>query len=132
MNLYTTMISFETAKLALEKKFDWPCTEMYVMHNGEGALRDSHYGRTKNSDLDYDAVAAACSQSVLHKWLRDTHELVVNVYATAYGYLWDISKKDGTWLAYSDERGPNAGGAWDNYEQCFESGLDAALKRLEV
>ena len=125
-------ISFETAKLAREKNFDWPCTEMYVMHNGEGTLRDSHYGRTRNSDLDCGAVAASCSQTILQKWLRETHKREVTVYACASGYLWDISKTNGTFVDYSDDRGPNSGGCWDNYEQCLEAGLFACLDRLEV
>jgi hypothetical protein len=132
-------ISFETAKLARQKLFDWVCTTLYVMYNGVGTLRDCHYATTKNSDLDYGGVAASCSQTILQKWLREVHRVDVDAYSNASGYHWTLDKSfnidwcsGGTHIANSDLTGRNAGGGWNSYEKALEEGLFFALLRLEV
>jgi hypothetical protein len=122
-------VSFDTAKLAREKKYDELCTKVY---SDTGNLQFSYYATTRNSEIDHGCSATAPTQTGLSKWLREVHKLEVTVYSCASGYLWDISKTNGTFVAYSDDRGPNAGGCWDNYEATMEAGLFAALERLEV
>ena len=132
-------ISFETAKLAQKKLFDWVCTTLYVMYNGVGTLRDCHYATTKNSDLDYGGVAASCSQTILQKWLREIHRIEVTVYSNASGFHWTLDKSfninwcsGGTHIADSSMSGPNNAGGWNAYEEAMEAGLFAALERLKV
>lgn len=122
-------VSFDTACLARQKQYDEKCTKVY---SNTGSLWDSHYSSCTNSDIDHGCLATAPTQTALQKWFRDTHKLEITVYACASGYLWDISKSNGTFVAYSDDRGPNSGGCWDNYEATMEAGLFAALERLEV
>lgn len=121
--------SFDTAQLARKKGYDEKCTKVY---SNAGDLWSSHYSSCKNSDIDEGCSATAPTQTALQKWLRETHKREVTVYTNASGYLWDISKSDGTWVSYSDFAGPNAGGCWDNYEQCLEAGLFTCLDRLEI
>ena len=66
------LISYETAKLAKEKGFDWECC--YVIHSGGSLEPQSRHGKPiKNSQLVLHFVTSP-TQSLLQKWLRERSE----------------------------------------------------------
>jgi len=109
-----TLISFETAKIAQEKGFDWLCyswfhiTKLDTFDNTPSyyknkAIADyieiadklvSHlvggqHGKTINSKFknseDQPNILACPTQSLLQKWLREVHK--INVSSDLWGYL---------------------------------------------
>jgi hypothetical protein len=117
-------ITFETAKLAKEKGFNSPenCDAYY---NKKKHLHGKEY-------YFYKKFLQCPTQAVLARWLRELHNMCVEVYVTAYGFVWCISDTNGGTSRYDSEvTGPNDGGAWDTYEDAKENGLQEALKHIE-
>ena len=125
-------ISFETAKLAKEKKvFIEGCCEVYSQ---EGvAVRTPNGGEWNWKEYEKGEFCLRITQSLLARWLREICNMCVEVYSTAYGFVWCICDTDsGTDRMFSNDKdlGPNDGGAWDTYEEAKEDGLQEALKLI--
>ena len=131
-------ISFDTAKLAKEKGFDEPCLRFYSLnydvHNSLLGLdnKANYISNSKWDSLRCDITnnISAPTQSLLARWLREKHNMCVEVYCIACNFIWNICKTDGTDTKSSEYSGPNDGGAWDSYEDAMENGLQEALKML--
>ena len=54
----------------------------------------------------------------------------IEIQATASGFIWSISKLNGTDVSWSNYTGPNDGGAWDDYDECTDAALNYLLKVL--
>ena len=117
-----TLISFETAKLAKKKGFGWfgfgECEKFYYPPTKE--LTRNHRGE------NYPAP----TQSLLQKWLREVHEIHININTFyfedlgKYGYeVEDIIHKEG-WVVMSNTAG--------TYEEALEKGLQKALKLIKL
>lgn len=68
----------------------------------------------------------------VHKNLIDIWNLSVEVFATACGWKWRIARAckyvtGGSLLLASNYGGPNGNGAWDDYEDALEAGIQCAL-----
>lgn len=119
-------ISFDNAKLAKEKGFD-ESVRKYFTPKGDNTFINFFYLPTK-----YLHGIARPTQSLLARWLREKHNMCVEVYSTAYGFEWCICDIDsGNDRCDSDEKSPNNGGIWDTYEEAMEDGLQEALKLIE-
>jgi hypothetical protein len=110
------IITFETAKLAQEKGFVGPMGEGYDF-NGNAVL---YRGR---------APYPSCTQSLLQKWLRETHGVAV-IIDTDIALSW-------IWKIYSLHPNASFQGSlisdqvWcDFYEFALEDGLLTALKLI--
>lgn len=64
------IVSFETAKVAKEKGFNWSCVKHYDK-NGSIFMDDM-----SNDENDHDEYAAP-TQALLQKWLREEHRINV-------------------------------------------------------
>lgn len=128
------LISFETAKLAKEKGFD---VETYKGYLSETIVEyfdtyPSNYIRLSekysNSALKNDWLCTAPTQSLLAKWLREEHHLIVIV---AYQYEYD-STPYSYWIYKENNSLPL--NQWINdlntYEEALEIGLQEALKLI--
>ena len=111
------LISFETAKLAEEKGFKKLCDFSY---DEDGIL-------TGNCEQSYNYVAP--TQSLLQKWLREEHHLIVIV---AYQYEHD-STPYSYWIYKENNSLPL--NQWINdlktYEEALELGLEKALNLIK-
>ena len=150
-------VSFETAKLLKENGFkEWCrcCYGVAVLHNGEDIsfdeecdLKDEgreneieyveggafYYFNCDNSDKDAKVWAAPTLQMAM-KWLREVHNLHIEVYRTACGYLYIISKvptgsdlyDDGDAYDGDDENS----GQWTTNEKACEAAIKYCLHNL--
>lgn len=128
-----TLISFKTAKLAKKKGFDVPCTWFYSStgDKNQGWLRDM---KTNWNSWPITRISAS-TQSLLAKWLREKHDIIVQSEVFDRGFLvrakfcyqWRIYNKsdaaDKTYVS-SDE--------WRTYEESMEFGLNTALRLIKV
>ena len=119
------LISFETAKLAKEKGFDWKFAGAYVNPEKWVLSRGGHI----NNYNKFVGSITAPTQSLLQKWLREKYKIHCLADCNASGWAWFIEKTNGTSIASGDYEGPiPESGRWSNYEDALESGLKEALK----
>ncbi len=124
-------VSFETAKLAKEKGYNELCCTIYK--NGLLKIHKSHNGNNYSNLISNKGLSGKCfsapTQALLARWLREKHNMCVEVNFTSYGFVWCVRNTNNTEDNYgSGESGPNKNGTWDNYEGAKESGLQEALK----
>ncbi len=140
-------VSFETAKLLKENGFDEKSQKVY-MRNGQLLwaqifMEGESFVNNKDIDLvanynDWDIhtqgeYAYPCpTLQMAMKWLREVHNLCIEPYRTASGYLYTISK---IWTGseiYSDEfNGDDEdSGQWTTYEKACEAAIKYCLEKL--
>jgi len=146
------LISFETAKLAKEKGFDWKC---------RGKIHCSHFHLIKNNIIpsniptsQYEMFAplrdwnhelyndpnrrggtltglelSMPTQSFLQKWLREKYNLIVNVACNAKQCYFPMNgfAEDGAFQM----AGPKELIIFKTYEEALEHGLSEALKLIK-
>ena len=145
-----TIINFETAKLAKEKGFDINGQDVFDLKNNnkiinfkdlavqefiedvETGYRDKALNYLKedinrtddNSDEEYYLLAP--TQSLLAKWLREEHNIIVLVdYEGIDGYYYKFySYKEGNKNYDASDKNYNT------YEEAYEIGLQEALKLI--
>lgn len=71
------LISFETAKLAKEKKFDILCEHSFSEHNS--AIQENNQNGFRNWNKEYKNSYSRPTQSLLQKWLREVHGTIIYV-----------------------------------------------------
>jgi len=126
------IISFETAKVAKEKGFGW-----FIGDN-----RDVYFWGElhKREDVDWnithpdfqDRFVPAPTQSLLQRWLREVHNIIVDVIydensEDQFEYLLSIYK-DKLDIINSEHELYEM--FWDNYEEALEEGLQKALELI--
>jgi hypothetical protein len=119
------LITFETAKLAKEAGFDTPCT-LYNAIDNEIECFTSIIPRNWNNASEWISI---CSQSLLQKWLRETHNC----------HLFIIPVGDSTFklkyycygiLSVDTEEGTHNINRFLTYEEALEEGLQYTLKLI--
>lgn len=131
------LISFETAKLAKEKGFNFYSNSFYC-DNYPGLCVEGDeilYIKSLNQhiyDVNYDFETGtkyyASTQSLLDKWLRDKHNLFVAVYPINDHWEADVRNcnKENR-VHYSLIWGLKG----NSYEEVLEKGLYKALKKIK-
>lgn len=128
------LISFETAKIAKEKGFNWVCEWWYVLRPttrgiiGNIIVGELRWGtKTCASSLfiEDDNYAFAPSQSLLQRWLREYHNMhiLICLYPDRR-WFWKIE-----FLKECPDTMHNGHGS--TYEQALEGGLQEALKLID-
>ena len=136
------LISFETAKLAKEKGFDWETQKVYDVD--ETNIKNPTiyiYGE----DLSGDDELYAPTQSLLQKWLREVHNCFIDILPHRDGdsknKQWK-SKKDVFWSVEVDYYGKDfkieltddadfTQHFNNSYEEALEIGLQESLKLIK-
>lgn len=128
------LITFETAKLAKEKGFDWDCR--YAYDNDEyfdpgidwkGEEFFTNYDIINASNNGYNAYLAP-TQSLLQRWLRECKDIIVTI---DYNYT-----KEGMKCKYTYEIKNSCpikiifGEYYGKYEQALEIALFEALNLI--
>lgn len=126
--------SFEVAKLLKEKGFD-----------GDGGDCECHMFYSSYSKMimpiteiglvsDFDEVYYAPTHQMAMKWLREVHNLSVEVYRTACGYVGCIvSIPSGTDIKFLEEDGDDLpSGQYTTWEKACEAALKYCLENLIV
>ena len=124
------LITFETAQLAKEKRFNWKvlyhCSEKGI---GE-EWKDGHKGRDVNFNNRWTYKCySAPTQSLLQKWLREVHSIDVEPRLANQefkkSYYFAIHK----YIEYREQL-HHTNIRYDSYEQALEYGLLEALKLI--
>ena len=132
-----TGITFETAKLAKEKGFDIPTIQYYTIKGycteSEGYMTERYAESNWNNGMGSyptrteEVSCSAPTQSLLSKWLREKHNIIVLVdyegidgyYYKYYYYINEVKKYNA-----SDKN-------YITFEEAYEIGLQEALKLIK-
>lgn len=127
------LISFETAKLAKEKKFDWEVSNAFVIKHKKVSEEDSYYYNHNGSlnlnplkDNLISEIISRPTQSLLQKWLREkpsmyVYVIPINTKRPSGNYEINVYKNN---ERYFFDYGFNT------YEEALEKGLQEALKLI--
>lgn len=124
-------VSFETAKLLKEKGFDEKCRQYWYRGNLVFSRSEIH-----NRELDNyeDEGWSAPTLQMAMKWLREVHNLVIEPYRTACGYLYTISSTPYGSTKYDNSEAYNGddenSGQWSTWEKACEDGIKYCLVNL--
>jgi len=118
-----TKVTFETAKLAKNKRFDIETHTVDYMLNG-------NYVGERGACISCTEYALAPTQSLLQKWLREIHNILIDVGSSFNGYSVEVMTKDSNnkWLnmEFSSDNEQ-----YETYEEALEAGLQEALKLIK-
>lgn len=124
-------VSFGTAKLLKEKEFDEETRGYYpIKGDATGHLM---FGSEYDHNRSQVQISAPTLQMAM-KWLRETHNLVIEPYRTACGYLYTISSIPYGSTKYDNSQAFNGddedSGQWSTWEKACEDGVKYCLKNL--
>jgi hypothetical protein len=135
------LVSFETAKLAKEKGFYEMCKDGYILkedneaefHEGWWLWLNDNYKKyiTEVSETNDWKLYGVPTQSLLQKWLRDEHKLVVLCdFEDDVNSQWGVS----VFGDYEVHKKFNLffGGLYKTYEEALEEGLYQALLLIKT
>jgi hypothetical protein len=120
-----TLISFETAKLAKEKGFNWKVNNYFQLKTISGGVFEEYLEDSNqdiNSDFPQNALFSRPSQSLLQKWLREKHNIEVYIIPWIYNNktVYDF------FVNYEGESR-----AYSTYELALETSLIEGLKHIK-
>ena len=119
-----TRITFETAKLAKEKEFEFRVVWGYILGFKDDSERDKYLP----------------TQSLLAKWLREKYDIEINITRMPPEAIKSSFNKGNkrikkynmwVWSLNGNPRIENPSLFFDNYEEAFEIGLQEALKLIK-
>lgn len=120
-------IGFELAILAKSKGFEVKCKYWYDQVGGLNPRKGP------SGAMFYENVGYAYTQSLLQKWLRDVHNIFVEVAKhTNMRYWVDINTIESgelIWNSLNDLNGNDL--YFDTYEEALEAGLLEALNLIK-
>ena len=115
-------VSFETAKLLKEKGFDWECLGTYSTGDKELSISSEC---PYSNDLNDDMFIAAPTLQMAQKWLREVHNLVIQIEFIDYlehGEVWLYSVLERRTIKRLTGRDE------DFTEHSYEEACEAAIK----
>ena len=126
------LISFETAKLAKEKKFNIPCENFYIEYIDDDVADLFNYEEQRGSGYaelyinNQEFKYSAPTQSLLQKWLREVHNIFVSC---SYNNI----SCDGTYYIWYGvmSKTCNMKENFKTWEEALEFGLQGALKLIK-
>ena len=131
-------VSFETAKLLKEKGFDVLCRQFYSCDRDTAeilfGIGNFNWNKKNTITSCYDSACSAPTLQIAMKWLREVHNLHIEVYRTACGYLYIISKVPTGSDIYDNgcayDGDDEDSGQWTTYEKACEAAIKYCLENL--
>lgn len=121
-------VSFETAKLLKDKGFDCSSYKHYRLNDGELCS----YNTNCNTNFKHNDYMTAPTLQMAMKWFRKMHNLSVEVYRTACGYIGCIvAIPSGTDIKFLEEDGDDLpSGTYTKWEYACEAAIKYCLENL--
>jgi hypothetical protein len=138
------LITLETAKLAKEKGFNEPVWAEYEFDGSENWLYGYNDGHSidlseilRNSEIDKPDTPAP-TQSLLQKWLREKHNIDIQVLRNKPNYheykveIYQTNETSNYVYFQVNEKNSLFCRWFDKYEEALEIGLQEGLKLVKV
>lgn len=125
------LVSFQVAKLAKEKGFDGFCFDAYNAHKMKYSNGWLEYIDDNEIEIPFTSESLkpedilAPTQSLLQKWLREVHNIVIDIspYILSDSYYYSV---------HHDVTVDVGEHVYDTYEEALEAGLIEALNLIQV
>lgn len=121
------IVSFEVAKLAKEKGFDEACEYGFIIYRDGSYVDHQDWGKRGNRNSHHDSTcAAAPTQSLLQRWLREKYDIQIEIQwdSVTYGYkVWHPDETNWTERTFTY--------MMHTYEQALEQALIKGLKLIK-
>jgi len=129
------LITFETAKLAKEKGFNELVKTLYISDNDVvKSAKANNSGRTNSNYIEREdyKVYSAPTQSLLQKWLREEHNIHIDLTTDLYDDLETMCFRGFAILKMKKFKNPlyESYDVFKTYEEALEVGLQEALKLI--
>lgn len=128
------LIEFETAKLAKEKGFDELIMTLYVCDPTVRLAKANNSGRTNSNYIEREnyLVYSAPTQSILQRWLRENHNLYIDIHSGHYAWNNKVSFYTSIKNIYKgkDKHYKYRTKDVSTYEEALEKGLQEALNLM--
>ena len=137
------LINFETAKSAKEKGFNQPTKKNYFLKYPEnGKLKDVkiilddndwvYYNHHRGYDvtIEWEDFAFAPTQSELQKWLRDNHNIHIEIELASDEELNILIPYVYQFSVYKDGKGTFDREFYEKYEETLEVSLNKSLELI--
>lgn len=130
-----TLIQYDTAKLAKEKKFWIENTQ-----NFRSKIGTMYLGITSSQSLEdikriyfeeSEEYVILVRQSILQKWLREVHNLNINIKHRAHSQTFCFNITGNYQDGESGELYSQLYSKYETYEQCLEQAIIEALKLIK-
>jgi len=115
-------ITFETAKLAKLKGFNW-CSYTYFDFKGDSC----YHITSENTNKSEETIYTRPTQSLLQKWLRENYDLDI----WAKPFMVTGKKQYLGFINFNPNRGDKNHITHKIYEEALEMALQTALKIIE-
>lgn len=120
-------VSYETSKLLKEKGFS--SDDCHTAYDEDKVF--FWYG---DYSKDRKGIVDAPTQALAMKWLREVHNLVIEPYRTACGYLYTISSIPYGSIKYDNfdafDGDDEDSGQWTTWEKACEAAIKYCLENL--
>lgn len=120
-------VSYETSKLLKEKGFS--SDDCHTAYDEDKVF--FWYG---DYSKDRKGIVDAPTQALAMKWLREVHNLAIEPYRTACGYLYTISSIPYGSIKYDNfdafDGDDEDSGQWTTWEKACEDGIKYCLENL--
>ena len=134
------VINYETAKLAKEKGFNIDvvkyynpkgyCTESYGYQTDRYESSNWNNGQGSYPTLSKDVECSAPTQSLLQKWLREKHELSLEIFSLSYHnkiqFTFNLKKLNKYEIAILSKDNLH----YNSHEEALGAGLIESLKLI--
>ena len=132
--MHDTHITIDTAKLAKEVGFNVGCTKLHGEVDGYIGIHTFDNYNKQNNENQFSAP----TQSLLQKWLRETHKIIVCVnpmgdedeYPVYYANVW-TDYKSGMEIGMQELQSNYQIITFKDYEVALEDGLQKGLNILK-
>ena len=121
-------ITFETAKLAKEKKFIHPTLANYECEE-DGTVKELNWKFKTLGDFLDNLNTPVCTQNLLQKWLREVHNIHIVItleFSESLKELWYY----GLLSIKGNEINELGDGGYTTYELALEAALQETLKLI--
>ena len=122
------LVTFETARIAKEKNFNWYTDKAYILDKEDGdKIIDNEWEQIIEDNPNvFEFVGYAPTQSFLQKWLREIHEISIKVddFYTESKVRFDYN------ICKLGSQEDNPKGIFETYEKALEAGLQEALNLI--
>lgn len=116
------LINIETAALTKEKGFDIEVCNYFKIITISSKIIEDCVPNKQNFNNISNTIFSRPTQSLLQKWLREVHKIIVLVdWEGTDGYFYKLDFKSFYEVAGNNNK---------NYEDCLELGLQEALKLI--
>jgi len=125
------LIRFETAKLAKEKGFRVHSHDMFYQANGKLSICHMYSKQGRRCQEAHEPECLAPIQSLLQKWLREEHNIIVVSLPYTTTSESNVSPSY-IWMIYEISASTKEYQPFNTYEEALEQGLIEALKLIKV